>query len=75
VTFGPADAGDAQQVIDIARSTDNVVDARVVTSPASPGQRLLTSRTTMHLFALAPDAIGQHLLQDRLGRIRTDHIG
>jgi RND superfamily putative drug exporter len=39
---GPAyvtvDAGDAPQVIDIARSTDNVVDARVVTSPAETGR-------------------------------------
>ena len=39
---GPAyvtvDAADAQQVIDIATGTDNVVDARIITPPASTGR-------------------------------------
>ncbi|MBI4932405.1 MAG: MMPL family transporter [Actinobacteria bacterium] len=39
---GPAyvtvDAADAQQVIDIAAGTENVVDARIVTPPASTGR-------------------------------------
>jgi putative drug exporter of the RND superfamily len=39
---GPAyvtvDAADSQQVIDIAMATDNVVDARIVTPPASTGR-------------------------------------
>ena len=39
---GPAyvtvDAADAQQVIDVAMATDNVVDARIVTPPADTGR-------------------------------------
>ena len=36
--FVTVDAADAQQVIDVAMATDNVVDARVVAPPAATGR-------------------------------------
>jgi anti-sigma B factor antagonist len=47
----------------------------LTTNVSQVARRVLVLCGLEHLFALAPDTIGQHLLQDRLERIRNDQIG